>query len=274
MSARLFCAVFITLVASHNYAWNSMGHQLVAQIAYDNLTPATKQTLNAYNQSLTGLSDDHNFVAAATWLDRIRHNDVHWFDSLHYVNTPFSQDKTPLPPTDEMNALWGIKQALVVLSSPNAKLADKKLSLKILIHLVGDIHQPLHASTQVSKQLPRGDLGGNLFVLAKNPIGPNLHKYWDNGAGVLIGPSKRFQVRNKARQLEQKWSCQMPNAKKDPAQWLKESHELAISQVYKVTAHKVPNKKYQLKAQTLSQKQILNAGCRLALLLNGIVKSS
>ena len=273
MMPRLFIVVFLLLFVSNNYAWNSLGHQLVAQIAYDNLSPSAKKLIDRFNHDSDVVSSSTYFVKNATWLDRIRYHDVHWFDSLHYINTPFSKDETPLPPISNMNVVWGIQQALAVLSSPKSSQADKRLSLKILTHLVGDIHQPLHTITRVSQEFPKGDLGGNLFILARNPIGDNLHKYWDNGAGVLIGPSKIFQVRNKALQLEKKWSCQIPNKTMNPTQWIKESHELALNHAYTVSMHSLPNKKYQLQAQTISQKQILSAGCRLAFILNDIVKT-
>lgn len=166
----------------------------------------------------------------------------------------------------------GVKQAISSLTSRKSNLADKGLSLRILTHVVGDLHQPLHAVTKVSKRFPRGDMGGNLFQLARNPNGRNLHQYWDNGAGVMIGQSKKFKVKNKALQLERKWSCKLAETPKKPEQWVKDSHKIALSQVYTITSHKVPSKRYQLNAQNITQKQILFAGCRLATVLNDIAK--
>ncbi len=266
-------AIFILMLWSvtlGSYAWNAMGHQLVAQIAYDNLTPKAKKMVNQYNRSLNKFSPSSSFVFAATWLDYIRAKDIHWFDALHYIDVPFSKDGTSLPPAQEVNALWGIKQAVSVLSSKNTTNEDKGLSLRILTHVVGDIHQPLHTASQISYKLPKGDLGGNLFRLGSNPIGPNLHKYWDNGAGVLLGQSEKFQVKNKAHQLEKKWSCSVANKLKKPEQWVRESHQIALSQAYILDPGATPTKRYQLNAQNTSQKQILIAGCRLAQLLNSL----
>ncbi|MGL5742868.1 MAG: S1/P1 nuclease [Legionella sp.] len=50
-----------------------------------------------------------------------------------------------------------------MLSSKHTNAADKRFALRLLIHVVGDVHQPLHAITRVSTQLPKGDMGGNLF---------------------------------------------------------------------------------------------------------------
>lgn len=276
LSELIIMRIIITFVflfgIINSYAWNAMGHQLVAQIAYDNLTPEAKKLCNKYNRSYSAVAPGSSFVAAATWMDAIRANDIHWFDSLHYIDIPFSLDESSLPAPSEINALWGIKQALIVLSSEKSSLIDKGLSLRILTHLIGDIHQPLHTVTKVSKPLPQGDLGGNLFKLAHNPIGDNLHKYWDNGGGVLIGQTKKFQVKNKAHQLETKWSCELANKEKNPKQWINASHKIALKEVYNIAPDKIPGKSYQLNAQNITQKQILLAGCRLAYILNGLAE--
>lgn len=104
-----------------------------------------------YSHSKSKTSSNVNFVKSASWLDSIRAHDVHWFDALHYIDIPFSMDETELPVLTDINALWGINQAIAVLSSKKASIADKKLSLRILVHLVGDIHQPLHTVTKISK---------------------------------------------------------------------------------------------------------------------------
>jgi hypothetical protein len=263
------CVVLLcALIGFNTYSWNAMGHRLVAQIAYDNLSPKAKRLCNKYNQALNKAYPAGGFVRASIWMDFLRSKNINWYDSLHYIDIPFTRDGTPLPETPKSNALWGINHALAVLSSNKPSLADKGLALRIVIHTVGDIHQPLHTTAMVSHDLPEGDLGGNLFPLGTNPIGPNLHTYWDNGAGILIGQSTPAQIRNKAHQLEQRWSCSSVNMLKNPEQWINASHELALKQVYTIEPGTSPSKHYQLNAQNISQKQILLAGCRLAQLLN------
>ncbi len=63
--------------------------------------------------------------------------------------------------------------------------------MRYLIHILGDIHQPLHASTLVSKRFPNGDQGGNLFLIKYNQNIDNLHKLFDSGAAVLDVEIKR-----------------------------------------------------------------------------------
>ncbi|MFI4919783.1 MAG: S1/P1 nuclease [Legionellales bacterium] len=260
------------LFALNCHSWNAMGHQLIAQIAYDNLTPKAKYICSKYNNSVRTYSKNNSFVYSSIWLDVLKTKDVHWFDSLHYIDLPFSKDATSLPSIQEHNALWAIKQATAVLSSKKSSVSDKGLGLRILIHVVGDIHQPLHTATLVSQQQPQGDLGGNLFLLGSNPIGRNLHQYWDKGAGSLVGLSTKYQIKNRAHELEENWPCQMA-AEGGPEQWVNLSHQLAVTQVYKIGPGTTPGKQYQSEAQMITQKQIASAGCRLAALLNKICES-
>lgn len=267
---RIVLMVLGVLMSLNASAWNAMGHKLVAQIAYNNLTPHAKKMCNQYNRSLNKVFPAGNFVQAAVWLDTEKAKDMPWFTAFHYIDIPYAIDDTPLPVVAETNALWAINQAVIALKSDKTSDADKGLSLRILIHIVGDIHQPLHSITRVSHDLPQGDLGGNLFPLASNPIGKNLHSYWDNGGGVLVGQSTKEQVRNKARQLQSKTSCASLVSQTRAPQWIDAAHELAISDVYTIEPGSFPSKQYQLNTQNISQKQILAAGCRLASLLNKV----
>lgn len=266
----LLAFAFFLLSSNVTYAWNSTGHQLVAQIAYDNLRPDVKQQLNVYNRAVDGKSRYSSFVKSAVWLDVLKQTDVHWYDHLHYIDIPYTKDGTPLPKADRLNAYWAIKKAMLTLQSQKASKRDKGLSLRMLIHIVGDIHQPLHTITQVSKSRPQGDLGGNLFILADNPAGANLHKYWDTGAGMLLGSRKPFQIKNKARQLEKRWSCKKDAPGTSIKGWIDASHQLAIQKAYAVSEGTIPSSYYQMSTQNLVEKQIFAAGCHLAYLLNGM----
>jgi hypothetical protein len=68
--------------------------------------------------------------------------------------------------------------------------------------------------------------------------------------------------------LEKQWPCLLENTKNDPEQWVSDSHQLALRQVYKIDPYQIPSKIYKLTAQNITKKQIVLAGCRLASLLN------
>jgi hypothetical protein len=248
---RFIALLFFVIGSSSGYAWNAAGHKLVAQIAYDNLTPAAKHRCSTLF-NLPDKSLEPYFIKSSVWLDEIRKSKTHQFDTLHYIDIPFSKDKSKLPPIKPRNALWAIKQAILVLSSNKSSTASKTLYLKILIHVVGDIHQPLHAATKVSRRLPKGDLGGNLYLLSKSPVGKNLHQYWDKGAGKLTNHVLK-NIKREAHLLEIKWSCGAANKQKNPDEWLIGTHALARTYAYAIRTHKKPNSNYQHTARTISQ---------------------
>lgn len=249
-----------------------MGHRLVAQIAYDHMTERTKQVFNQYNQAMDKVYKPQSFINAAVWLDTLRYQDIHWFDTMHYIDIPFSNDGHALPPAEEINAIWGIEKSLLILSNKYAKNFDKGIALRVLLHIVGDIHQPLHAATRVNISFPTGDRGGNLLLINAHPIARNLHAYWDRGAGFLM--SKRrytpLQIEKKALRIEKNFPCDLLKKEdNNPRNWINESHDLAVNIVYKALPKtNIPDKAYHQLTKKIVEKQIALAGCRLAALLN------
>lgn len=184
-------------------AWNALGHQLVAQIAYDHLSTHARKVCNQYNQAMDKVYKPQSFTNAAVWLDTLRYQGINWFSTMHYVDLPFSPDgsEEPLPP--EINAVWAIEKSRTTLLNKYATDFDKGVALRVILHVVGDLHQPLHASTCVSADFPQGDRGGNLMRLQKNPIGKNLHSYWDKGGGFLLNKRKSpIELKTKAAMIE------------------------------------------------------------------------
>ncbi|KTC93290.1 S1/P1 nuclease [Legionella cincinnatiensis] len=255
------------------YAWNAAGHKVVAQIAYDNLSPEAKVMCYKYLRSRTHNTPNSSFVSASTWMDEIRFREVYWYDVMHYIDIPFSTEEIDLPPVESTNAVWAIKQAMHVFSSKKTTPSEKRLALRMLIHITGDIHQPLHAVTRVSQEFPKGDLGGNLFPLGANPVGNNLHKYWDSGAGLFLGQYNAKKVKKTAHDLEQKLPCSRISTQIEPKKWAKMSHKLALKNAYQLNPKESPSTQYQENAQMLVQKQVVFAGCRLAVLLNKLAKA-
>lgn len=269
---RIIFIVIFFIGTLNCHAWNWQGHHVMAQIAYDNLTPAAKKMCRKYLSTHSKHSPNDNFITASTWLDRIKYKNIHRYDALHYIDIPFSTDKQKLPAIEGVNAVWGINNAISLLTSKKIKKSDKRLALLILIHLVGDIHQPLHTVTKVSNQLPRGDFGGNLFLLGRNPIAKNLHQYWDKGAGFFSGYGRMDQIKAKAHLLERKYPCRKFVITKNPEQWAKASHAIALEHVYKIKSKEIPKVSYKKNSQKIAKKQIAIAGCQLAGVINAIAK--
>ena len=206
--------------------------------------------------------------------DKLRHK--YW----HFIDEPFTRDNTPLPAVPEPNAESRIHLFRTVLSTPGtAQDALKSYDLVWLLHLIGDLHQPLHAAARVQSAQSDGDDGGNLVTVCANPPcgggGPKigrLHGFWDG----LFG-----QERDVASAAAAAAHIQPAPAAKaailDEHQWVIESFDLAQGEVYRppVGAGAGPfslNSKYRNGARALARKQVALAAARLANVLNAELK--
>jgi hypothetical protein len=237
------------------------------------------------------------FMIAATWADQIKRDSTYTkdggqngnrpegspdpgkntgYDDLlmhkywHFIDTPFTTDGTTLPAIPTPNAQERIALFRAVLASTTAADALKSYDLTWLLHLVGDIHQPLHAATRVSSTDPDGDAGGNLVKLDCAKC--QLHGFWDD----LLGKQSNLKaVREAARKLPK------PNAelaaKSDEKDWIAESFQEAQQTVYSapIAAGDGPftlTTQYKKNAGKLAKQRVALAGTRLANLLNTELK--
>ncbi|MDP1604668.1 MAG: S1/P1 nuclease [Legionella sp.] len=269
-ATRISAGLLLLIINTHAYSWNSLGHRLIAQIAYDNLNSDTKNLYNNYNHNLDKVYGARNLVNAAPWLDSLRYLNELWLQPMHYIDIPFSRDGTALIQPDATNAVSAIEKATSVLKNKKASPYDKGFSLRILLHVVGDIHQPMHGVSEFSSRHPGGDMGGNLFHLAANPVGTNLHSYWDNAGGWLKGKKhySRTNLAKRASSIEKHWPCDSFSMGVNPKRWAHESYQLAVNKAYTIKVGQKPSKSYQRMVRQLSEQRIAIAGCRLAYLLN------
>lgn len=260
------------------FAWNIMGHEVVAQIAYDNLTPTAREQVEQLIPFMGKSYHIKQMYQAAAWPDRIKQFNVTAYNNWHYINQPIGATSSTLTLNPE-NVVWAIAQSKQVLTTPAVKsyrqqqLLQQSQFLFFLLHFVGDIHQPLHTVVLYNKTFPHGDGGGN-FYLIKSPFAKNLHQYWDMGGGIFktTHPSKNAiqQCALKIQMLYPKsqFSAQIQDL--NPQNWAHESLELAQQQVYTIPFNSKPSKAYQAKVQDLTQQQAALAGYRLAAILNSL----
>jgi hypothetical protein len=200
------------------------------------------------------------------YTDKLMHK--YW----HFVDTPFTQDQTsPLPDVPVPNALERIALFRRVLAS-SARDALKSYDLVWLLHLVGDVHQPLHCATRVSAVARAGDDGGNEVKLACPECPPNLHAFWDD----LVGTAKTIpeaikSVSDAARTLPK--ATQGMAAKLDSADWIEESFRAAQDTAYRspIGHDNGPfslTEAYQRDAEAVALARVALAGARLAGVLN------
>lgn len=130
----------------------------------------------------------------ACWPDDLKSTGLTLFNGWHYSDTPFydgiSPSESTFQPSIKYNATYVLTEIIKIFQSKD-NMFYKSLMLKFFIHIVGDMHQPLHMTTRVTTKNKGGDKGGNLFILQGSP--KNLHALWD-GVMEKIKAVKRVTV--------------------------------------------------------------------------------
>ena len=269
---KLCLFVFLVGTCSPLFAWNAEGHRIMAQVAYDHMTPTAKTRFQVAHPALDKRKKPPSFVEASVWFDTLHKTNSSTLRAMHYVDIPFLTDNTPPPKLKPMNALIAFQQSHTLLSENRKPFIERVLALRILMHVVGDLHQPLHAVTRVSHMYPEGDAGGNYVTLPHNKIAKNLHAYWDRAGGALLYQSDvsspETRVRQRAIELENAWPCKPECMDKDPVHWLAESHDLAVTEAYSMTPKNFSTGAYQHMVSRVAEQRLVLAGCRLASVLN------
>jgi hypothetical protein len=206
--------------------------------------------------------------------DLLRHR--YW----HFVDLPFSPDGTALPAIPAPNAQTQIDAFRAVLAGSQPDEL-KSYDLVWLLHLVGDVHQPLHATTRVTQADAQGDAGGNKVRL-KGDADTNLHAYWDDLPGSDCQYcNKKMPCIARAVVLGQDLSEPSGKLARDSktSAWIHESFEAARSDVYRAPIGPndgpytiVPLSQYEERANRLARQRIALAGARLAAVLNEELK--
>jgi hypothetical protein len=287
---------------------------VVAYIAYQNLTPKTKARVDAllklnkmYPKWTNGIAAKNKgvtaFVQAATWPDCIKQTacapgyisdggdvppgnpsdtqNIGYRDMLmhrywHFIDQPLSAGAPGLPPKfpNAQTEIVLFTKAIAGTESDNVKSYD----VVWLDHLVGDVHQPLHATSRFTKDHPAGDNGGNAIHFCAKPCTDELHAFWDG----LLGDKVTVAM---ATQAAKKLLATGKPAGADNlalASWTADSFDLAKADVYvapisddndpSVTISKRPDAAYSTTATAVARSQVLLAGYRLAGLLNANLK--
>lgn len=257
-------------------AWDVTGHRLIADIAYQNLTPAAKAQVNQLSLWLSTQSDPRRrFLVLAILPDVKERAQNPELAKLHYINLPFSADGTQTIGALQPNLLTALQQSLAGYENTANSAPARAQALSWLEHFVGDAHQPLHCANRFSQRYPDGDRGGNRVRVYFKRV-KNLHQFWDQGAGLFPIKYHRYPLRDKdVRRLAQRIMQRYPQSyfgeKKicdsAPQQWINECFTLAQSVAYNVTGPRLP-KDYVARAQQTAEQQIALAGYRLACILN------
>ncbi len=262
-TSKLWLALLVVGVVQSPRAlgWDENGHQIVAAIAWEDLTPEARKTV----EDLLKEDADQSLTAASTWADRIKSDPgYNWADSLHYVNLAEGADAYD-PQRDCASGdcvVAAIDRFTLVMRDPNAPLEKRREALKFVVHFVGDVHQPMHASRAA-------DRGGNSIKVTFFDAHTDLHTLWDKQlfrhaqkAWDAYGAELRKAITDEQRTT---WAASTP------VEWATESWKLALGNAY-VPMDSELGQAYYDKNLPVMEERFKAAGVRLAAVLNGTYK--
>jgi S1/P1 Nuclease len=300
--AAALCLLLLFALPTGALAWHDTGHMLVAQVAYLRLTPAAKARVDkllaapegrrplihlcaGYYMAAT-CEKTYDPVTIAVWMDDFRGDSLNWaYDPWHYINHKPFFDGVPARPEvgpEPVNVLDRINWAVNTLRRGTGRDRTDAETLGFLYHLVGDVHQPMHATTRYTAATPEGDAGGNGFRLkpAEGSPAASLHFFWDAAAGAFGYDTPRRPLdaasRERLRSLAAELMKEHPEASLagagdlEPLRWVEESNQLGRRAYAGVAENETPSPAYTAEARRVSRQRITLAGYRLAGLLNAL----
>ena len=291
-------------------AWNDVGHKTTAYIAWQQMSPSAREKVINILMSAPEDSDLSSlyppdsrsedikkrelFMLASYWADIVRdrkfknRSEKYHHSNWHYADTFWKQENgqvkvTPNPSEEDGGkAVEKLYEFEKVLKDSAASDADKAIAIAWILHLSGDLHQPLHTSARVTEFEPKGDQGGNLFLLtpkdAPREQSENLHWFWDSILGRILARNNMSDAEYiplLGEMMMRKYPpAEMQNRQKigDFNEWQKESFKLATTEVFTpdLVRFETPAAKYRRNAFRLAEEQVTLAGYRMGAMLNQI----
>ncbi|WP_292890919.1 S1/P1 nuclease [Nonlabens sp.] len=256
MRKFLLCSL-ILCVSFHAYAddWGKTGHRTTGAIAEQYLTKKARMAIEK-------LLDGESLALVATYADEIKSDSKYRsYDPQHYVNIPFETDYEHHPKNENGDIIQAIDTCIAALKSDAATKEEKAFQLRLLIHFIGDLHQPLHTGLSEDK-------GGNDFKVKWFGAGTNLHSVWDTKMIESYGMSYT-ELANNMPYLTRKQVKTMGSG--TPRDWLKDSRVM-VKDIYANT-EKGANLSYRYMYEYFNKlrDQLQKGGVRLAALLNEVL---
>lgn len=249
---KLIVVTLIIFIATHSFAWGPTGHRATGLIAEKYLSKKAKKELE---RILAGQS----LAMASTWMDEIRSDSLWNFTAdWHWVTIQDGQSYEQSEKNPNGDLIQTIEKIIADLKSKKLSSKEETEQLKMLIHLIGDVHQPLHVGGG-------NDRGGNDVKVSWFRMDSNLHRVWDSD---MIDDT-RLSFTELAESLEK------PDAVKLAA-WQKSNVRdwAAESMMYRKAVYEIGDGKlgylYSYNNFHIVRMRLLQAGVRLAGVLNEI----
>jgi len=253
---KLLLGVAIMYLPLQSAAWGTEGHRVAGQIADSYLTPNARKAVKA-------ILGNESIALASNWADFIKSDPAYsYLSSWHYID--FDKVYTYPEMQDYLNhdtntdAYTKLQFLIGGLKKKNLSPENKLLYLRMLIHIVEDVHQPMHAAHA-------DDKGGNDFKVNWFNTPTNLHSVWDS---QLID-FQQLSYTEYTVAINHPSAAQRADWQKAPvAKWIFESNQLAEKLYTEIKPGDTLNYKYNFTHIDIVNLQLLKAGVRLAGILN------
>jgi len=241
------------IFANTNF-WGPTGHRTAGEIAEKHLT---KRAFKKIDKLLQGES----LAFVSTFADQIK-SDRRYdkFYSWHYVNMPIDGNYETWMKNPQGDVVSGIQHCLKILKDETSSTEDKRFFLKMLVHLVADLHQPLHVGRKEDK-------GGNTIQVQWFNKDTNLHRVWDEDMIREWGMSY-VELADNAKDLTKEEIKQLQEG--TIIDWMNDTHKLTGKVYNSVEVGENLRYRYSYDYFPIVRTQLQKSGIRLAKLLNDI----
>lgn len=252
---KFIILILCLTVAKSSFGWGQKGHDIVAFVAESNLTPEAAKKVDK-------ILDGHSLVYYSNWMDEIRNTkEFRHTSSWHYINVNEDETLETRYVNPKGDVLVAVEEIVAKLKSGTLTPYDEAINLKMLIHLVGDLHCPMHAGR-------RDDMGGNRKDVIFFDNATNLHSIWDT---ALIDAAHKWSYTEWQKQIDIYSPAQTDKLQAGtPTDWMNGTLKVC-DDVYKNTPpYSDLSYDYVAMARPILESQLLKGGVRLAKLLNEI----
>ena len=251
-----FCFLLVTGYVYAAPVWGPTGHRATGKIAENHLT---KTALRKIDKLLKGQS----LAFVSTYGDEIK-SDRRFDDfyTWHYVNMPLDSNYEATEKNPKGDLVTGINKCISVLKDDNSSEEDKVFYLKLLVHFIGDLHQPMHIGRAEDK-------GGNTIQVQWFGKGTNLHRVWDENM-IEEWKMSYLELADNTEELSKEQIKSIQDG--SIVDWVHDTHKLSKTTYASVEVGENLRYNYSYDHFGTVRKQLQKGGLRLAKLLNDIFK--
>ena len=232
--------------------WSKTGHRVIGEVAQAHLTRKAKK-------AIFELLEGQSLAAVSNFSDEIKADTLYRkFSAWHYVNIPKGKKYDEVEPNEYGDLVVGINTCITAIKNENSAKEEKAFYLKMLVHLIGDLHQPMHVGRLEDK-------GGNDTQVQWFNDGSNLHRVWDSNLIAQHGMSYTEMAASLPHITKNQKRAIQDGVLLD---WVEESHLIADELYKSVEMGEKLYYRYGYLWWPTAEKQLQKGGLRLAKVLN------